>query len=80
MSSIQSSNLFLFEGSLSRLLGNRTRPVKGVRSRCNALKSKRCHGNSNVKASLYSLSFDMYFMYLFSVAAQKLTYPELKKL
>ena len=80
MSSIQSSNLFLLVGALSRLIGNRTRPVNGVRSCCNTLKSKRCHGNNNVKASLYSLSFDMYCMYLFSEAAQKLNFPELKKL
>ena len=80
MPSIQSSNLFLLVGSLSRLLGNRTRPVTGVRSRCNTLKSKHCHGNNNVTASLYSLSFDIDCMYLFSVAAQILTYPELKKL
>ena len=80
MSSFQSSNLFLLVGSVSRLLRNRTRPVKEVRSRCNTLKSKHCHGNNNIKVSLFSLPFDMYYMYLFSVAAQKLTYPELKKL
>ena len=59
MSSIQSPNLFLLVAFFCRLLGNRVWPVKGVRSRCNTLQSKRCHGNSNaVKVRLYSLLFD----------------------
>ena len=77
MSSIQSTNLFLLIGFWHRLLGNRVWPVKGVLSRCNTLKSKRCYGNNNLKVRLYSLSFDIYCMYLFSVTEKKLTDPEL---
>ena len=62
------------------LLGNIIRPVKGVRSRCETSKSKRCYGNSNVKARLYSLSFDIYNMYPISVTEQKPTDPKLKML
>ena len=42
-------------------------PVKEVRSRYDTYRSKCYYGNSNVKARLYSLSFDIYNMYLFSV-------------
>ena len=48
-----------------------------VRSRCDASNSKRCYGNSNVKARLYSLSSDIFNMYLFSVIEQKPTEPKL---
>ena len=50
---------------------------QGVRSRCGTSYSKRCYGNSNVKARLYSLSSDMLNMYLFSVTEQKPTGPKL---
>ena len=39
--------------------------------------SKRCYGNSNVYARLYSLSSDIFNMYLFSVTEQKPTDPKL---
>ena len=64
MSSIQLPNLFLLVGVLYRLLGNRIWPVKGVRLRCNAVKSKNCYRNKNVKLRLYSLSFDIYRIYI----------------
>ena len=38
--------------------------------------SKRCYGNSNVKARLYSLSSDIFNMYLFSVTEQEPTDPK----
>ena len=76
MPSIQLPNLFLLVGFLKRLLGNRIRTVKGVRSRCDTSKTKRCFGNSNVKAWLYSLPSDIYNMYLFSVKKQKSTDPK----
>ena len=60
MSSIQSSNLCLFVGFLYRLLGNGIWPVRGVRSRCSTIKSKRCYGNNYVKVNLYSLLLDIY--------------------
>ena len=59
MSSIQSPNLFLLVGFLYWLLSNRIWPVKGMRSRCNTFKSKRCYGNNNATVRLYSLSFDI---------------------
>ena len=46
-------------------------------SRCDIFKSKRCYGNSNVKARLYLLSFDIFKMYLFSDTEQKPTDPKL---
>ena len=67
MSSIQSRNLYLYVGFLYRLLGNGIWPVRGVRSRCGTLKSKRCYGNNNLKVKLYSLLLDIYCIYLFSV-------------
>ena len=60
MSSIQSRNLFLFVCFLYRLLGNGIWPVRGVRSRCSTIKSKRCYENNYVKAKLYSLLLDIY--------------------
>ena len=39
--------------------------------------SKRCYGNSNVKARLFSLSSDILNMYLFSFTEQKATEPKL---
>ena len=51
--------------------------VKGMRSRCNAFKSKSCFGNKNVKVRLYSLSLDSYQMYLFSVTEKQTNGPEL---
>ena len=77
MSSIQSHNLFLFVGFLYRLLGNGIWPVRGVRSCCSTIKSKRCYGNNNVKVKLYSLLLDIYCIYLFSVTEKKTTDPEL---
>ena len=50
---------------------------QGVRSCCGISNSKRCDGNSNVKAWLYSLSSDIFNMYLFLVAEQKPTDPKL---
>ena len=76
MSSIQSPNLFLLVGFLQRLLGNRIRPVKGVRSSCDTSKTRRCYGNSSVKARPYSLSSDIFNMYIFSVKEQKQTDPK----
>ena len=61
MSSIQSHNLFLFVGFLYRLLGNGIWPVRGLRSHCSTIKSKRCYGNNNVKVKLYSLLLDIYY-------------------
>ena len=80
MSYIQSTNLFLWVGFLYRLLGNRIWPVKGVRSHCNTFKLKRCYGNNNAKVKLYSVPFDIYRMYLFSITEKKPTHPEFKKL
>ena len=66
MPSIQSNNLFMFVGFLYWLLGNgiwpEARPVRGVRSRCSTIKSKRCYGNNKVKVKLhvYSLLLDIY--------------------
>ena len=77
MSSIQSPNSFWSVGFLYRLLGNRVWPVRGVRSRFNTLKSKRCYGNNKHKVRLKSLSFDNYCMYIFIVTEKKLTDPEL---
>ena len=77
MSSIQSSKSFWLEGFLYRLLGNRVWPVRGVLSRFNTLKSKRCYGNNNLKVRLKSLSFDNYYMYIFIVTEKKLTDPEI---
>ena len=77
MSSIQLRNLILFVGFLYRLLGNGTRPVRGVRSRCSTIKSKRCYGNNNKKVKLKSLLLDIYCIYLFSVTEKKPTDPEL---
>ena len=77
MSSIQSHNLFLFVGFSYRLLGNGIWPVRGVRSRCSTIKSKRSYGNNNVKVKLYSLLLDIYCIYLFSVTEKKPTDPEL---
>ena len=48
-----------------------------VRSRCNTLESKLCYGNSNVKVRLYSLLFDSYCMYVFSITEKKPTVSEL---
>ena len=48
-----------------------------VRSHCDTSKSKRCYGNSNLKARLYSLSSDIFNMYLFSVTEQKPTGPKI---
>ena len=48
-----------------------------VRLRCDTSKSKSCYGNSKVKARLYSLSSDIFNMYLFSVIKQKPTDPKL---
>ena len=76
MSSIKSPNLFLLVGFLLRLLSNKIWPVKGVRLRCDTSRSKRCYGNSNVKARLYSLAPDIFNMYLFSVTKQKPTDPK----
>ena len=68
MSSIYSTNLFLFVGFFVTVAGQRNMTCKkGVRSRCDTSRSKRCCGNSNVKAWLYSLSFDIYNMNIFSV-------------
>ena len=72
MSSIQSCNLFLFVGFLYRLLGNGIWPVRGVRSRCSTIKSKRCYGNIKLK-----LLLDIYCIYLFSVTEKKAIDPEL---
>ena len=77
MSSIQSRNLFLFVGFLYRLLGNEIWPVRGVRSRCSTIKSKRCYGNNNVEVEFYSPILDRYCIYLFSVTEKKPTDPEL---
>ena len=77
MSSIQSPNSFRSVGFLYRLLGNRVWPVRGVRSRFNTLKSKRCYGNNNLKVRLKSLPFDNYCMYISIVTEKKLTDPEL---
>ena len=77
MSSIQLPNSFWSVSFLYRLLGNRVWPVRGVRSRVNTLKSKRCYGNNNFKVRLKSLSFDNYCMYIFIVTEKKLTDPEL---
>ena len=77
MSYIQSHNLFLFICFLYRLLGNGIWPVRGVRSRCSTIKSKRCYGNNYVKVKLNSLLLDIYCIYLFSVTEKKLTDPEL---
>ena len=77
MSSIQSPNSFWLVGFLYRLLGNRVWPVRGVRSSFNALKSKRCYGNNDLKVRLKSLSFDNYCMYILIVTKKKLTDPEL---
>ena len=77
MSSIKSLNLFLLVGVLYRLLGNGIWPVKGVCSRCKTFKSKSCYGNKNVKVRLYSLLFDIFRMYLFSVTEKKTIDPEL---
>ena len=41
------------------------------------IKPKHCYGNTNIKGTLYSLSFDIYRMYLFSVAEKKPSDPEL---
>ena len=49
---------------------------QSARSRCDTSKSKRCYGNSNVKARLYSLSSDIFNMYLFSVTEHKPTDPK----
>ena len=48
-----------------------------VRSRCNTLESKCGYGNSNVKVRHYSLLFDSYFMYIFSMTEKKPTESEL---
>ena len=77
MSSIQSRNLFLFVGFLYRLLGNGIWPVRGVRSRCSTIISKRCYGNNNVRVKRNSLLLDVYCIYLFSVTKKKPTDPEL---
>ena len=77
MSSIQSPKSFWLVGFLYRLLGNRVWPVRGVRSRFNTLKFKRCYGNNNLKVRLKSLSFDNYCMYIFIVTEKKLTDPEI---
>ena len=77
MSSIQSPNLLLVVDFLYWLLGNRIQLVKGVRSCCHTSKTKRCYGNSNVRARFYSLSSDIFNMYLFSVKEQKPTDPKL---
>ena len=77
MPSIQSPNSFWLVGFLYRLLGNRVWPVRGVRSRFNTIKSKRCYGNNNLKVRLKSLSFDNYCMYIFIGTENKLTGPEL---
>ena len=77
MSSIQLPNLFLLVGFWRRLLGNGVWPVKGVRSRSNTLESKRCYGNSIVKVRHYSLVFDSYCMYTFSMTEKKPTESEL---
>ena len=77
MSSIQSPNMFLSVGFLKQLLGNRIWPVKGVRSLCDTFNSKHCYGNSNVNARLYSLSSDIFNIYLLSVTEQKPTEPKL---
>ena len=77
MSSIQSPNLFLLVGFLFSLLGNIIWPVKRVRSRYNTYKSKCCHGHNNGTVRFYSLLFDIYRMYLFSVPEKKPTDPEL---
>ena len=76
MSSIQSRNLFLLVGFLYRLLGNGIWPVRGVRSRCSTIKSKRCYGNNNVKLKLYSLLVEIYCIDLFSVTEKKPTDPD----
>ena len=47
------------------------------RSRCDISYSKRYYGNSNVNTMLYSLSSDIFNMYLFSVTEQKPTEPKL---
>ena len=59
------------------LLGNRTRPVERVRSRCNTSISERCHANYNVNVMLHSLSFDTYYMYLLSALEKKTDDPKL---
>ena len=64
-------------GFIYWLLGNRTRPVGRVRSRCNTSISKRCHGNNNANVMLHSLSFDTYYMYLLSDTKKKTTDPKL---
>ena len=51
-------------GFLCRLLGNRVCPVKGVRSRCNALEFKRCYGKSNVKVRMYTMLFYIYLLHV----------------
>ena len=55
------------------LVGNQTKTVKQVRSRCNTSISKRCHGNDNANTMLHSLSFDTYYMYLLSATEHKTT-------
>ena len=77
MSSIQSPNSFWLVGFLYRLLGNRVWPVRGVRSRFNTLKCKRCYGNNSLKVRLWSLSLDNYRMYIFGETEKILIDPEL---
>ena len=48
-----------------------------VCSRCNTLESKRCYANSNVKERHYSLLFDSYCMYIFSMTEKKPAESEL---
>ena len=80
MSSIQQPNLYLLEGFIYWLLGNRAWPVKRVRSRCNTSIYKRCHGNDNANLMLHSLSLDTYYMYLLSAIEKKTTGPKLEML
>ena len=37
---------------------------RGAFTCCNTIKSKRCHGNSNVKLKLYSLLFDIHILHV----------------
>ena len=72
---MQSPNLFFFVGR--RFVPVARQATEYGLSRCKTLESNRCYGNSNVKVRLYSLLFDIYCMYLFSVPEKKPTDPEL---
>ena len=71
MSFIKATNLFLLGGFFIQVARQQSMACQRVRSRCNTLKSKRCYGNNDVKESFYSLSFDIYCGYLFSVTEKK---------